>query len=220
MLIGTGIALAQDENSATRPAPYEKRILELTIRIAADPTDTAALHKRAAFYKADRKNQQALADLDALIEYDGTRIDLLFERGRLRLDTKGCTEQAIEDFSEILRLEPENADAYRYRGYGYKGLQKDDEALDDFTRAVQVDPYNERAYRARGDYYLNHNQPGEARDDYSRLVQLDPSNSYYFYLRAYAALTAGDTLDAIPDYRKAAAMGDEGAQRRLEELGK
>ena len=49
-------------------------------------------------------------------------------------------EEAIEDFSAAIELDPEEAWAYHFRGWTYAVLQKFDDAIKDFTKAIKTDP--------------------------------------------------------------------------------
>ena len=51
---------------------------------------------------------------------------------------KGDYDNAISDYTEAIRLNPNDADAYRFRGRAYRRQRKDDEALADFAEAGRL----------------------------------------------------------------------------------
>ena len=48
--------------------------------------------------------------------------------------------EALEDFSLVIKLNPENAHAYFRRAFSYKALKKYKEAAEDFEKAKKLDP--------------------------------------------------------------------------------
>ena len=57
-------------------------------------------------------------------------------------DEKGEFDKAIKDFSEAIRLDPKNAEAFVFRGIA-RGEKKDyPAAIEDFTEAINLDPKN------------------------------------------------------------------------------
>lgn len=52
----------------------------------------------------------------------------------------GCHEQAIEDFSSVIKRNPKNAYAYFWRAFSQKALKYFDKAAEDFEEAKALDP--------------------------------------------------------------------------------
>jgi tetratricopeptide (TPR) repeat protein len=83
------------------------------------------------------ENQQTLP---LIIRKQGDKIsDAYYWRGRGRLHL-GEWEKGISDFSNTIRIQPEHAGAYLYRGCCYFALRKLDSANADFDQAVKLDP--------------------------------------------------------------------------------
>jgi Flp pilus assembly protein TadD len=59
-------------------------------------------------------------------------------------------EQAITAFSEAIRLDPGNAQAYGSRGLAYYRQGKYERAIADYDRAIELDSNNPVAYTQRG----------------------------------------------------------------------
>ena len=68
-------------------------------------------------------------------------------RGNARLSLKDYT-QAIDDFSEVVRLDPKNSMAYRNRGIAYCKTGETDRAIAACTEAIRLDPKDALAYIA------------------------------------------------------------------------
>ncbi len=58
-------------------------------------------------------------------------------------------EKAIEDFSEGIKLDGANAEAYYNRGVAYAHFQLPIMAIDDFTEAIRIDPRHVDAWNNR-----------------------------------------------------------------------
>src|SRR5215510_10556477 len=72
-----------------------------------------------------------------------------FQRGTAAL-TKGTYDQAITDFTEVVRLTPNRVEAYHNRGEAYRLKGDYDQALADYTKALAINPNYAKAYYARG----------------------------------------------------------------------
>ena len=55
-------------------------------------------------------------------------------------------DKAIADYSEAVRIDPNNAKAYYDRGLAYRSNGKRDKAIADFSEAIRLDPNNAAAY--------------------------------------------------------------------------
>ena len=63
---------------------------------------------------------------------------------------KGEYQEAIDDFTSAIKINPELALAYNNRGIAYGNLGKVQEAIDDFNIAVKMNPDDANAYYYRG----------------------------------------------------------------------
>ena len=85
----------------------------------------------------------------------------------------GKIEEAIAEYSEAIRLDPEFAAALYNRGQAYFTLGHFDKAVPDFTRAIDVDPTDRQvslAYAGRAMAYTMLANDAEAGRDMSRAI--------------------------------------------------
>ena len=77
----------------------------------------------------------------------------LYERGK-KLLNEGDVDSAVSSYTEAIRLDPNNAQAYVGRASGYFRQRRFDDAIADDTEAIRLDPnasdvYGDRAHGFR-----------------------------------------------------------------------
>ncbi len=84
----------------------------------------------------------------------------------------GSNREAIEDFTQAIKLNPTLADAYYNRGCIYFDSGSSQEAMEDFTQTIKLDPYLASAYYNRGSTHLNFGNKQAALTDLQRAADL------------------------------------------------
>jgi len=130
-----------------------------------------------------------------------THLELL-ESGINHFDNQRWDE-AIKDFSEASRLEPENSECLAWLAFGLAVKDDTANAWNIANRAIQLDPNSTVAYRARGYVHRSKGDYSNAIRDFSRAIELDPDNSGPYADRAYAYYQHKDYAKALQDYSKA-----------------
>ena len=92
---------------------------------------------RGIAYAKKNMNEQALADFDAAIKIKGDDADARFRRAGVKLQIKEY-KGAIEDFTEVVRIDEKNATAYRLRGFAHNTLGDDKSAAVDYEKACEL----------------------------------------------------------------------------------
>ena len=89
-------------------------------------------------------------------------------------------DRAIADFTQAIRLNPNNAIAYYNRGNVYNIDKRDyDRAIADYTQVIRLDPNNARAYNNRGNAYYNKRDINRAIADFEAALRIEPNNAAY-----------------------------------------
>jgi tetratricopeptide (TPR) repeat protein len=94
---------------------------------------------RAAAHAEAGRRSEAVHELTSLIAEHPHPI-VLRMRGRLLVELERFRE-AIVDFTEALKLDPQDAEAWLGRGLAYSCLDLRKESINDFTRAEQLGEY-------------------------------------------------------------------------------
>ena len=66
-------------------------------------------------------------------------------------DQEGHFDDAIEEYTEAIQLDPQFLLAYIKRGVAYHNLQEYERAIEDFDEALRLDSESALAYKSRGD---------------------------------------------------------------------
>ncbi len=88
---------------------------------------------------------------------------------------KGNNLQAIEDYSEALRLDPSHGWAYNNRCWSRGLLRESTEALGDCNEALKFLPDQPEVLDSRALAYWQLGQQGKARADLARAHEMDPT---------------------------------------------
>jgi tetratricopeptide (TPR) repeat protein len=120
------------------------------------------------------------------------------------LASKGDNQQAIEYYTESLKLNPEYAAAHINMGTVLARQGKTADAIRHYTEAIRIEPNSEKAHFNLGNILLAQDKIDEAISHYSKAAHIDP-----FFAEAYnglglALMQKGKLEEAILQFRKAA----------------
>lgn len=96
--------------------------------------------------------------------------------------------------------------------------QRYDEALAAYNLALELKPHNASLWAIRGFAYANMQPPNlpAARHDFDKAIGIDPNQSTAYFNRAILSRMAGQEAAFQADMRKAAELGNPGAQQILQ----
>jgi tetratricopeptide (TPR) repeat protein len=81
----------------------------------------------------------------------------------------------VQDYSEAIKLDPKNAEAYNNRANAYSLLGKYEEAVKDYDEAIKLDAKSAKIYANRAVIRARQGKKDEAQKDFKRALELDPS---------------------------------------------
>src|SRR5262245_56317759 len=87
---------------------------------------------------------------------------------------KGQLDQAIQDYTQSLRLGPDSGRIHFSRGVAYVKRGQDDQAIADFTEALRLTPNDALAHYYRGVAEWRRGQIDQSLRDYEDALRLDP----------------------------------------------
>jgi protein O-GlcNAc transferase len=118
----------------------------------------------------------------------------------------GKLEKAEDICREIIRDQPENAEALHFLGLIYFQRSDYNTATDYIKKALQLNPHFADAYNNLGIIYQNKGQLHEAVVHYQRALQLKPNFVHANYNLAIVLQAAGQIEEALSYYQKTIAL--------------
>ncbi len=131
----------------------------------------------------------------------------------------GDYQSAINDFSSIIRLQPEYEMLYQAhfgRGYAQFQLGEYEEAKTDFDRAIRIYANDAEVFfwRAYTKYKLGY-RPSSEIADYNRAILLRPEYAEAYFNRGQAKIKNGHLRSGCNDLREALELGYEDAETHV-----
>ena len=143
---------------------------------------------------------EALAYYDQNIDHHNPDALALYRRG-VALEGLGRTDEALENFTQAIGLDPRRSFTYLDRGVLLATRTRAFErAIDDFNRALELEPRNFTALIARGSAYNRLGRNGLAIADLDQAIAMAPQSSDAYFWRASANVGVGNTAQALRDY--------------------
>ncbi len=139
----------------------------------------------------------------------------LYQEGINKYDAANY-EGAIQDFNQLIELEPKNALAYNKRGDAYYRLGDYEQAQADSSEAILLNPQDANAYYDRGFALYGLGKYKEAIADYTQAIKLNSQDAYAYYGRGLARVQLKDNKGALGDFSKAIAIKPEYSEAYLQ----
>ena len=112
-------------------------------------------------------------------------------------------QKAIEYLNNVIKLQPNYANAYSSRGNAYADLGQYQRAIEDYNQAIRLQPDYAYAYINRGDAYYGLGQYRRAIKDCNEAIRLKPDNALAYSNRGKAYAKSGHYQRAIEDFNEA-----------------
>lgn len=123
------------------------------------------------------------------------------------LNAQGKNEEALEHFTQAVRINPHCPEAYYNRGTMYGEMNRYDLAMEDFKKAILLKPDYVDAHYNMGTLYAKRGHYLRAIEKYNEAIRLDPGYVLAYYSRGLAYLLQGKNDPGCRDARRACALG-------------
>lgn len=142
------------------------------IKVSGKKKAAASYKSRAQFYESQKQLEKALNDYTTAYKTGMERLSVL--KKRMPIYTKlGKTNEAIQDLNEIVKLNPDDDDAFTTRGNLFAKRKEYKQALADYTKAIKLAPdYAYKAYEGRSIVYEKLSKPELAKSDRQKAKKL------------------------------------------------
>ena len=127
---------------------------------------------------------------------------------------KGNYKDALNDYSEVIILKPDDFPAYQRRGIAYARLGRLKEAIKDFTAALAINPNSPALYYDRGTAYAKLGSFLEAVNDLTTAISISTKPDANCYLnRGLALKKLGRARDSERDIAEAKRLKNASSER-------
>ena len=129
-------------------------------------------------------------------------VDTYLAQGNAKYQ-KGDWSGAIDDFTQVLNINPKSTDAYNNRGMARMALQPTgdfDGAIADFNQAIALDPNLAPVYYSRANAKLAKGDQDGGLADLTQSINLDPKQEGAYFKRGEVITSKGDYDGAITDF--------------------
>ena len=205
-LTGT-LAALRLYNGLTIPPEYFLEAMDrLRNRYLSVPL-SAVLHPPSPSARRVAVQQKTAADAAPAVQEKELTAQQWFERGFAASDAS----EKLRLYSEAIRLQPDYANAFYFRGLAHEKKGELDDALEDYDQAIRLEPDDATNFRARGSLREKKGDLDGALEDYDEAIRLKPDYANAFYFRGLAHENKGDLDDALEDYDQAVRLQPDNA---------
>ena len=117
----------------------------------------------------------------------------------VELQGQGRLEEAIAEYDEATRLDPQLAAAYVNRGSAYGDWGQPQRAIEDYDEAIRLNPQDADYYNNRCVAYWRLGEFQRAVQDCDEAIRLNPQDASAHALRAMAHTSLGNDADGPLD---------------------
>jgi tetratricopeptide (TPR) repeat protein len=103
-------------------------------------------------------------------------LSIAYQNRGYQFGRKNETDAAIADYSEAIRVNPSNAQAWTNRGARLQRKKEYQRAIDDHTQAIRLDPNHKDAWYNRGNVYQEMGNKERAIADYKEALRVNPND--------------------------------------------
>jgi tetratricopeptide (TPR) repeat protein len=160
------------------------------------------------------EKQIELLNTEAETTLNQVRAEELVNHGRFRLQNDYTGR--LEDFNQAIKLNPNFAQAYFFRGNVYRSQDKYDKAIKDYDRAISINPELSEAYNNRGYAYMSKYNMVTAIADFSEAINRDKHYLLAYSNRGYARLQTRDYPGAVEDFNEAIKLSPDSDRQKSE----
>lgn len=200
------------ENYANRyelaSAIYSNTLKRCEVIEETNPALTDIWYLRGLIYQKSPEHKNLELALEVYSKYLLSRRDsssAFLNRGDTYKDLEKYTE-AISDYTEALKLNPNFIWALRNRGYIlYRYMDMPEAAIRDLNKAIELDPEAAWSYMSRGAVYIGIKNYEAAKADYEAAMLLAPNDVNIIYNNGVLAMYMGNPHQAELYFTKAIA---------------
>lgn len=199
------------------PEQYSDRQAELFERaVHISPAFAAARYNLAVIYLQQKKPEQAVPHLDALIELEPEDARGLQMRAQIRFG-QGQIQPARQDLDRALQINPGDAMSWHLSGVIHFQQGRDQDSIDAFEQVLKLNPSTSQPHINLAQAYQRLGQSQKAQDHYEAFLKAHPEDFQARFRLGLLHLEAGRKKEALQELLKAERLkpDDPGVLREL-----
>ena len=163
-------------------------------------------------------SEKTLDEMPRLETKQELSIEELYDRGISYYD-KGMIDKAIEEFKEVLELDPDDVETHYHLGNAYADKEMPDEAIAIYKKTIEENPEFIDAYLSLGTLYLDMDMVDEAISLCKQAISANPDDSFLCFHLGEAYVRKKQYEEAITAFNNAISINpmDPETQYRLAE---
>ncbi len=163
-------------------------------------------------------SKKTLDEMPGLEREQELSIEELYDRGISYYD-KGMIDKAIEEFKEVLELDPDDIETHYHLGNAYADKEIFDEAISIYKKVIEKNPEFIDAYLSLSTLYLDMDMVDEAISLCNQAISANPDDSFLCFHLGEAYVRNEQYEEAITAFNKAISINpmDPETQYRLAE---
>jgi tetratricopeptide (TPR) repeat protein len=201
-----------NDRSITRySSPVFNRGLELAKKVSIDKNSnhdeqifsSKSIQDAEYFFKiaveqiSPSEYQYALMNFQKALDINPDYYEVYIIRYSLIYMPLGYYQEVINDCTQALRLQPDNAEVMTSRGWAYSQLGYQLQALQDYDLALIIRPDFETAYMNRGLSYMRCSNDQKAIGDFQQVINITPHNADAYSNKGLSLLSINKYQDAL-----------------------
>lgn len=221
----SSVVLVNRGDSYRKLGEYENAHQDYTQAMEMNPDDALAYNQRGLLYYNLNDYPTAISDFEAALErnedYRSARANLA---DALRYSDR--LDEAVENYSRILAIEPLNVTMLYGRAECYRRLGRMNEAEAGYRTVLSQEDTYDLAWVGLGELYEARNRMSEAIQFYGKAAEINPEYLYAFYRRARAYRSEAQNDKAAADFGRVLELDPDHISARvfrancLRDLGK
>jgi tetratricopeptide (TPR) repeat protein len=165
---------------------YKKAISDYNRALTLDPQNATAYFYRGVAHSHLGDDRAAAEDFEQTVRLRIEKLDRIIrqhpgdasahvQRGFARSEYRDL-QGAIDDYTQAIRLDPQNADAYYYRGNVYYKQGQKQAAINEYDQVLRIDPKRADVYVTRAALRLELGDRQGAAEDFGQARQINPDD--------------------------------------------
>ncbi len=192
--------LYQRANTLFEKEEYEAAIRDLEAAMSIDSLQPKYYHLLSDSYMDYFKSRKALDVMEKAGRLFNERIPTLLKLSETQM-LLSQHENSVFTVNEILRLQPQNNEAYFMLGMNFRAMGQLDKAINSFQTAVENDPEMVDAWIILGELH-ERNKSGDPMKYYRNALTVSPDNPQVMHSMAFHLQNNGDIPGALKIYKE------------------